>query len=172
MDIQVNDLTIEQVKQFNPNLFKAIQESKDPDEEIQRLEADLEAQKTTNKELSEANDKLQTENEGLKTENETIKGKNDEFEAKEKMAAKVEMVDRLLKEAELPKEIVTDYFKESLLKLDEEQVKESIIDRKKVTEAKAGKVVDSGDEFDGGEKEKKEATEADKKSVVDAVRSQ
>lgn len=171
MDIQVNDLTIEQIKQFNPNLFKAIQESKDPDEEIQRLEADLEAQKTTNKELSEGNDTLREENKGLKTENETIKAKNDEFEAKEKMAAKVEMIDKLLKESELPKEMVTDYFREMLLKLDEEHVKEAIADRKKVTE-KTGKVTDSGDEFDGGEKEKKEATETDKKAVIEAAKSQ
>ncbi len=109
----------------------------------------------------------------MKTENETIKAKNDEFEAKEALAVKMEMVEKLLKESELPKEMITDYFKESLLKLeDEDQVKKSIEDRKKVTEASKGKVVNSGDEFTGDKEKNEKVTDADKKAVIEAVKSQ
>ena len=170
MELTIDKLTIEQVKQFNPELFKSIQESTDPNEEIKTLKDKLEAETTTNQTLSQDNDNLRKEVEDLKKENGDLKGKNDNYEAEKNLAAKKETVDSLLEEAKLPKEIVTDYFREGLLALDEEGIKKAIDDRKHIAEATKGKVTESGDEFANTQQKEGAPTEEDKKKVIGAVR--
>ena len=167
MDIQVNELTVEQIKQYNPNLFKAIQESIDPNKEIETLKASLEAEKVTNKGLSDENGTLKAKVKELEKNNTDLKTENDKFTAEKALAEKKGMIHTILDEAKLPKELVTDFFRESLLALDEEGIKKSVEERKQIAEKTKGVVTESGEEF----QEEKDINEADKVAVKAAIRS-
>lgn len=169
MEIGIDKLTLENIKQYNPELFKTIQESTDPSKEIDVLTTKLESEAATNQSLSADNDALKTENTTLKTENTQLKGENDTFKAEKDMTEKKKTVDTLVEEAKLPKELKTDYFLESLLVLDEAGIKKAIEERQQIAESTKGKVINSGDEFVGDHKE--DVTEAKKKEVVAAARS-
>ncbi|MFH1623575.1 MAG: hypothetical protein ABID54_00275 [Pseudomonadota bacterium] len=169
MEIGIDKLTIENIKQYNPVLFKAIQESTDPNEEIKTLTDKVEAEATTNQELSRDNEDLKKENEDLKKENDQLKGENDTFKAEKSLSEKKIAVNKLVEEAKLPKELKTEFFMESLLKLDDEEIKKAIEERQHIAEATKGKVTESGEEFvlEGGAK----VTDAKKKEVVESIRA-
>jgi len=169
MEIGIDKLTIENIKQYNPVLFKAIQESVDPDEAIKTLTDKVEAEATTNTALSSDNETLKAENEALKTENTQLKGETDTFKAEKSLSEKKITVNQLVEEAKLPKELKTDYFLESLLTLDEEGVKKAIGERQQIAEATKGRVVGSGEEF-GPEGDAK-VTDEKKKQVVESIKA-
>jgi len=164
MEIKVNELTADQIKLYNPAVFEAIRKTEDPTEEITSLRDEVEAQKASNKTLSENKDKLQGDVDNLTKERDDLKKENDTFKAEKAMGDKRAMIAEALKKAELPSEVVTDYFKESLEKLDDEGIEKAIADRKQLVEAKKGEVKNSGDEF-----KKTDITEADKTDVVKAA---
>ncbi len=86
---------------------------------------------------------LTEERDTLKTENDKLKGKVDVFEAKANMSEKTELVNRLIDEVKLPKEVITDLFKSQLMQVEEakdgdkvitveEQIKSLLADRKAI----------------------------------------
>lgn len=107
-----------------------------------------------NTKLTEDNAKLVKENKDKATELDAIK-------AAEAITNKRTSINKLIAEAQLPKEVVTDLWVEDLMSLQEKkdgdnivtvesQVKQRIEERKKLT-IKSGKVTGSGDEFDASE---------------------
>jgi len=119
--------------------------------------------------------------EGLKKENDDAKKKLDDIAVSEAMAKREEMITRLVKEAELPDEAVTDVFKEQLRSVKEtktkdgdketivtveEGMKKIIDDRKALVKKPVKKVIGSGDEFIDKTKDIKEVKEVDVDSFV------
>jgi len=104
-DLKIEDLTLEEIKKSRPDLVEAfVKEQND----------------------SEASKKLKEENEAQKRE-------LDEYKAKEAMQKISSEIDEELKEAKLPEQLVTDTFKESLLKAkDADERKKLIEDRKEI----------------------------------------
>lgn len=81
------------------------------------------------KSAQEAKEKLTT----LTEENKTLKTENDEFKVAKSLSEKSGKVDKLLEESKLPKEAITDTFKNSLLEAkDEEAMKALVEDRQKL----------------------------------------
>jgi hypothetical protein len=71
----------------------------------------------------------------LADKNEELKKANDEFKAKEAVAAKAAKVDKKLADSKLPKEAITDTFRASLMKAeDDKAIDDMITDRKKIVE--------------------------------------
>lgn len=76
----------------------------------------------------------------LTEQTKTLKAKVDEYEVKDKLAAKKAAVDKLLSEAKLPKEVVTDIFREQLESADEATAKKLIEDRVALAKVTVGKI--------------------------------
>ena len=137
------------------NLFESGAEDADNEEEIEVMEDEvMTIDKLTMKDLLEGNPglvesiksavvaeqvdqgkvtDLETKVTSLTEENSTLKNKLDEYDVKEKVRAKEDLIQTLLDEAELPKELVTDIFKESLQSAEgKEKVAGLIEDRKKL----------------------------------------
>lgn len=72
--------------------------------------------------------------EKLEKENKDLTEELDEYKAKEKLQKKQEKINKKIEEAELPDELVTDVFKESLLSAKEDKIADLIEDRKKLLE--------------------------------------
>jgi hypothetical protein len=101
-ELKIDEITLEQLKTGNPGLIKA-----------------LEAEQASSKEAKE-----------LKEETAKLKKENDEFKAKEALQKASDAITEELKEAKLPEQLVTDTFKETLLRCkDKEQRKELIKER-------------------------------------------
>ena len=83
---------------------------------------------------------IDTETKTLKEERDNLKTKVDEFEVKEAAVIKRENINKMLEEAKLPKEAVTDTFVESLERAEDEAgIKKMIEDRKSlISTAKGG----------------------------------
>jgi hypothetical protein len=89
--------------------------------------------------------KVIKENEDLKTEKADLQKKVDEMKVKETLAKKEILIDKMLKESELPEEAKTEIFKKSLMGINakegeklEEKIKEQIDDRLDAISGKTG----------------------------------
>jgi len=103
----------------------------------------------------------------LIAERDALKVKVDEFEVVEAKRAKVEKVNKLLQESKLPKEAITDAFKEMLEKADENDVPKLIEDRKALLQNTKGGVKNNNTEYDFKESDKKQnAGKAEGKAVL------
>ena len=166
MTMSIKEITMEQVRQYNPELYEMIRKSVDPEKEIEKLTGELEISENSNKELSEAVEKLKTDLEQITKERDELKDKVDTFEAQEKMVEKKDMVARLISEAKMPKELISDHFTEQLTKMDtEDEIKAAIADRVAPYDKNKGKITDSGEEHitegtEGGEVTEEEVLEA------------
>ncbi|MBS3741525.1 MAG: hypothetical protein KGY74_05340 [Candidatus Cloacimonetes bacterium] len=76
--------------------------------------------------------------EKLEKENKDLKEEKDKLETKLKMIEKKEDINEKIKEAELPQELVTDIFLESLMSADKEKIDKLIEDRKNLLEIGGG----------------------------------
>ncbi len=94
MEIDLNEATLEQVKILRPDIIATLDQSGEV------------------KTLTESNAKLETENKDMKE-------KLDVFEATANLAGKKEMVLKMLTASKLPKELITDTFKNSLMNVQE-----------------------------------------------------
>ena len=162
------ELTIEMVK-ANKEVFEALINEYKESENIQKVKDSvivLETKITDLEKVIVEKDAAMTEKnttmEALKVELSDAKKKLDDITVSEAMTKKEEMINRLIKEADLPVEAVTDVFKETLRAVKESKVKvgeeEKVItveegmkkiveDRKLVVKKPIGKVTGSGDEF-------------------------
>ena len=87
----------------------------------------------------------------------TLKKANDEYQVKEALAVKTNAVNKAIEESKLPKEAITDTFRESLMAAkDDVAVKAIIEDRKKLIESASGGVRNMGG--DGNMNENKNLT--------------
>lgn len=97
----------------------------------------------------------------LKESIETLKKENDEFKVKESVAAKAATVNKLLEEAKLPKDVITDTFRETLEKAEDEAGMKALIeDRKKLFENAKSGVVNMGGEQQVDESKKVDSKQA------------
>lgn len=126
-EMKLEDLTLETLKEGNPELVKAIEKKAVTDKE------------NDTKTVAEK-EKRDKEVKDLKEENKTLKTDLDAIQVKEKLAEKEKLVDKMLKESNLPDVAKTDVFRKLLLDCDEkkdgdktisveEQVKALIDDR-------------------------------------------
>jgi len=111
-EMSLSEVTLEQLKADRPDLVKALDAA-------------------TEKRLQESE-----EAKAKDTEIKTLKEQVDRYQAKEKLAADKEAVEKLIKEAKLPDALVSDTFRQTLLEADAEKRPALIEDR----QALAGKV--------------------------------
>jgi septal ring factor EnvC (AmiA/AmiB activator) len=170
MTTSIKEITMEQVRQYNPVLYEQIRNSVDPEKAIGELNEKLTAAEESNEKLTEKNTQLETDLEKITTERDELKAKVDEFEVQEKVSEKRETISKLIDEAKAPKELFSEDFVEMLVvKMDdEEEIKTAISDRVSIYDKGKGKVTDSGEEhLQEGDKEKGDLTEEE---VLDAVK--
>jgi len=111
--------------------------------------------------INEGKDSRDGELKTLTESNETLKKENDEFKVRESVATKTAAVNKLLEESKLPKEVITDTFRESLEKADDEAGMKALIDdRKKLFESAKSGVVNMG-----GEQKVNESAQVDSKQA-------
>ena len=187
------DLTLEAVK-ANKEIFEAIINEYKETENIQKVKdsiVTLEAKVADLEKVITEKDKAIAEKdtamEALKKENDEAKQKLDDIAVSEAMAKKEEMITRLVKEAELPDEAVTDVFKEQLRAVKESKTKDGeeekvvtveegmkkiIEDRKTlVKKAPEKKVLNSGEEFVVDKKESKATKPVEDNDVDNFIKS-
>jgi len=164
------ELTVEAVK-ANKEIFESIiNEYKESEENkkvkglVPTLEAKVADLEKVITEKDAAIAEKDTAMEALKTELSDAKKKIDDITVSEALAAKEAMIEKLIKEADLPAEAVTDVFKETLRGIKESKVKDSegkeekvitveegmkkiIEDRKLIVKTPKKVVTNSGDEF-------------------------
>jgi hypothetical protein len=129
------DLTLESLQSDHADLVEAIRAEAIAEQsdstEIEKLKAENAKQAAEMQSLKE-------EVESLDKEKEAMTEKIDRFEAAEQHAKDVAAVDDLIKEAKLPEALVTDVFRTSLLKADEEGRKALIEDRQAMVKLQTG----------------------------------
>ena len=158
-------LTLAAVKKDHADIYEAIMKEIQESENITKITVELTSTKETlesvqadltnkEKEIEDKDKKI----EALESENTELKTKLDEKEVIEAMAVKKELIVKLVQEAKLPKEVVTEIFMETLMSIEEktvddktvtveEQVKKHIEDRKSLIAAKTKTIKESGEEF-------------------------
>lgn len=158
------ELTLEMVKANSDIVeslfaeFKNKMKTEEIKENFDNLKKEFDELKKTVEEKDEMIKKLETEKKELEESKKTIEIELDKFQVEKKMLEKKSMVDGLIKEAKLGSDYITDIFMNQLLAVEEkkdgekvitaeDQIKEMIEDRKKITEKTKGKVTDNGDEF-------------------------
>ena len=167
MGMSITELTMEQVREHNPELYEQIRKSVDPEKVISELSDKLAKAEEATQELTTERDDLQGKLEEITTERDELKSKVDAFESAEKLAEKKDMVTRMISEAKMPKELISDHFMEELIHKDgEEEIKAAIEDRMKPYDKLKGKVTDSGEEHISESTEESEITEDE---VLEAV---
>jgi len=125
------------------------------------LEQEYVEQTESEKKINDLKDQVKTlesENKTLEEERDTLKVKVDEYQTKEAMAAKRDTIDKLIKEAELPEEAISDIFKQDLMKLkEEEDIKSRIKDRKALIGAQEAQIKGNGRRKEGDTKDHQES---------------
>jgi septal ring factor EnvC (AmiA/AmiB activator) len=146
--MSIKEITMEQVRDYNPELYDKIRKSVDPEKAISELTEKLADAETANEELTEAHNKTKTELKDVTKERDDLKAKVDEFEVEKKVTEKRETISKLIDEAKAPKELFSEDFVEMLVvKMDdEEEIKTAITDRVAIYDKGKGKVTDSGEE--------------------------
>lgn len=176
MEITIDKLTLEQLRQFNPGLVKEIQEGVDKDQALVDLQGKVDELETENKGLKTEKETLEQQVKDLETEKDELEKKKDELEVAEALRTKKERISELLKEAKLPKEAITERLHKELEKAeDEDEMKEIIEDRKEWAATNKPQVSGAGDEFraegeveEDGEGKKKAPTEDEVQNVREA----
>jgi septal ring factor EnvC (AmiA/AmiB activator) len=166
MTLSIKEITMEQVRQYNPTLYEQIRKSVDPESAISELTEKLDTLESSNQELTEDVEKLKSDLEEMTKERDDLKDKVDKFEAQEKMSEKKDMVTTMITEAKMPKELVSDHFTEQLMKMEEDEIKAAIEDRVAIFDKKKGKVTDSGEEHIQESTSEEEVTEDEVLSAV------
>ena len=150
MTVDFTNVTIADLKQHVPHLIEAIgnevkrtleseQAALGKDETITTLTSERDALQESVVTLTAEKEAAEKTANDITAERDTLKEAVSNHELAEKAVAKKVTIDKLIEEAELPKEVITDEFKESLVKLEgedfEDQVKAKIVDRKAVWES-------------------------------------
>ena len=151
-DMEYEKITMAELIENRPDIVESLTES---------VKLDLTKKSET--------DKYKKMYENIVESDKKLKLKIDEFEVKEAAKEKAEKVDALITESKLPKEFVTDVFKESLLEADsEDKIKKLIDDRKTIVESKQGGVHGMGDDTDITESA---VSEEEEKKYAEKVKS-
>ena len=98
-ELKIDEITLEQLKQGNPGLIKALEAEQASSEENKKLKEDAAANKL----------------------------KLDEYKAKEALQEATDAISEELKEAKLPEQMVTDVFKETLLRCKDKAQRDALI---------------------------------------------
>ena len=160
-DMEWKDINIEDLRKNRSDLVDAIVGDIADAEKFKKMESDLAKLGTKVEELGKTNEELTKASEGLTKENEDLKKKLDEYETKDKATKKEALIKEKLSQAKLPTEAITDIFMKDLMAKNEGEIDESIKDRMELWKQSSGKVTNSGDERNLGDKtETKEKMEA------------
>jgi len=174
------EMDLNKLKTEHQDLVEAIIAEYKETEEVKSMKADLSEAQDQLKAKDETIETQTKQIEELKKENTDLKTRMDEIELQEKVSEKKDLMNRLIKEAQLKDEYVSDIFMANLMALEEykndeeeavtveEQAKAMITDRKQLAESGSGKVKGSGDEFtEGNEDEKEKAQKVTEQDVDD-----
>lgn len=168
--MEYGKLTLEDLAKERPDIIKLVKDSMKINEEMDTIKKEHAEMKTQIETLAKDRDGLKTQLESIIKERDDLKKKVDEFETKEKGVKKEAMIVEKITELKIPKEIMTDVFKTSLMTMEEKEIVEAMNDRKDIF-LKGQKVVKgSGEEYKiqttegaGDIKEKKEKAVANLK---------
>jgi len=148
-DVEIDKLTFEELQVGNPTLVEAIKD-------IVKKESD---EKNSVAEKNARIEELEADVAAKQKENDDLTKKVDEYEVAETLRKKEARINELLEESKLPEEVVTDKFRETLKKADDEdEMNELIADRKELVEKKSGKIDDNNSEEPKDDKTTKEPT--------------
>ena len=162
MDKSTVKLTKEAFMVEYPDLFNQIKE-----EAVETAEQSSEVEAKIS-ELNDSKKDLEKKLEEASTVNDELRIKLDEFELKEKVEAKQNMVQSLVKEHGLEQDYVSEVFIEDLMKLEEaEDIVSRIKDRKSLRESTAGEVTGNGQRQTKETKEGEEKEEDSKLEISD-----
>jgi len=162
-EMKIDELTLEILMNERPDLAKMIQDSVKQDEEISTIKKEHTELKTRMEALETELVESKSQLEAITKERDELKGKLDEYETKEAGAKKEALISDKVAELKIPKEVITDVFKTSLMGMEEAEIVESLEDRKEIF-LKGQKVVKgAGDEYTIPANEKLTDEELDKK---------
>jgi len=186
------DLTLEAVK-GDKGIMEALLKEFEEKLNAGKMSTDLKAAQESNTELTDKVVKLETtitemggKITALEAEKKVLEVALDKVTVAEALAEKKALVERLVAEAKLPKEVVTSIFMETLMGLNEikdgEEVKESVEDQmkkyiedRKTISATKGVIKGSGDEFilttESKKKDEKKGSEVKESDVDNFVKS-
>lgn len=171
------DKTLEEIKEEIRQELRKEDEFKNAKDKNTTLEAKL-------TEATEKVTKLEEKLNGIKESNVELEKKNkemakelDEIKVVEAISKKKVVISQIIAEAKLPKEAVSDIFKDDLMSLEEKkdgdkiitfesQVKSRVEERKKLTAD--GIVTDNGDEFDETKESKKNTKKKEPKEALES----
>jgi len=146
-EMEFGKLTLEDLSKERPDIIKAIQDSMKTTEEMEIIKTEHKEMKTQLEALAKERDGLKTQLEALTKEKNELGKKVDEFEAKEKGSKKEAFISAKMAELKIPKEIMTDVFKTSLMTMEEKDIEEALKDRKDIFLKGAKVVRNAGDEY-------------------------
>jgi len=146
-EMEFGKLTLEDLTKERPDIIKMIQDAIKGNDELTTIKREHGEMKTKLEAMGQEITALRTQLEAVTKERDELKAKVDEFETKEKGAKKEAFISGQMVELKVPKDIITDVFKASLMGMEDKEIVEAIKDRKDIF-MKGQKVVrNAGDEY-------------------------
>jgi len=170
-EMEFGKLTLEDLSKERPDLIKAIEASIKGTDKVVTLENDNKTLKTSLESVTKERDTLKTSLEAVTKERDILKTKVDEYETKEKGAKKEAFIGAKMVELKVPKDIITDVFKTTLMTMEDKDIVEAMTDRKDIF-LKGQKVVKgAGDEYVVDTKESADDTTKKTEKAVAGMKS-
>jgi hypothetical protein len=171
--MEFGKITLEDLSKERPDIIKSIKDSIKVSAEMEVIKKEHGEMKIQLEALAKERDLMKTQLEALAKERDELKKKEDEYEIKEKGVKKESLINEKVAELKIPKDVMTDVFKTSLMIMEEKEMIEALNDRKAIF-FKGQKVVKgAGDEYimpkaesDGDFGEKKNKAVSNLKSVL------
>jgi len=146
-EMEFGKITLEDLTKERPDIVKMIQDAIKGNETLETIKREHKEMKTKLEAMDQEVTSLKGQLEAVTKERDVLKAKVDEFDAKEKGAKKEAFIAGQMAEMKVPKDIVTEVFKATLMGMDEKEIVEAIKDRKDIF-LKGQKVVrNSGEEY-------------------------
>ena len=146
-EMEFGKITLEDLTKERPDLVKIIRDSIKGAEEMETIKKEHGEMKVKLDAMTQETIVLKTNLDAITKERDELKKKVDEFEAKEKGAKKESFISEKITELKMPKDIITDVFKNNLMVMEDEEIVSALKDRKEIF-LKGQKVVrNAGDEY-------------------------
>lgn len=164
IEMEISKLTLEDLVKERPDIVKLVKDSTKATDEMEAIKKEHTEMKTKLEAMTNELVDLKTKLKAVVKERDELKKKLDEFETKEKGAKKESFIADKINELKIPKDIMTDIFKTTLMVMEEKEIIEALNDRKDIFLKGQKLIRNAGDEYivdtkednSGDMKEKKE----------------
>lgn len=150
-EMDFTKLTLEELGKERPDLVKAIKDTMEDSKKRDGLEKENTDLKKANEDLVKTKTELEAKLEELTKELNDVKLKLDEFEAKDKLAKKEAFIASKIEELKVPKDVITDFFRQDLMLKEEKEIEEALKDRRDLLLKTQGKIKNAGEEYKPGD---------------------